>query len=67
MRLHHENLHGGKKAACSVACLEWIWRIMEQRPVTKSYGNRDDRCVKPRLQKRIGESRGCRGKLLDCR
>ena len=30
-----ENLHGGTKAACSVACLEWVWRIMEQRAVTK--------------------------------
>ena len=35
MRLHYENLHGGTKAACSVACLEWVWRIMEQRVVTK--------------------------------
>ena len=35
MRLHHENLHGGTKAACSVACLEWLWRITEQRAVTK--------------------------------
>ena len=31
----HENLHGGTQAACSVACLEWLWRIMEQRTVTK--------------------------------
>lgn len=31
----HENLHGGTKAACSVACLEWLWWIMEQRTVTK--------------------------------
>ena len=35
MHRHHENLHGGTKAACSVACLEWLWRIMEQRAVTK--------------------------------
>ena len=35
MRWHHENLHGGTQAACSVACLEWLWRIMEQRAVTK--------------------------------
>ena len=35
MHLHHENLHGGTQAACSVACLEWLWRIMEQRAVTK--------------------------------
>ncbi len=23
--LRHENLHGGTKAACSVACLERLW------------------------------------------
>ena len=34
-RMRHENLHGGTKAACSVACFEWVWRIMEQRAVTK--------------------------------
>ena len=33
--LRHENLHGGTKAACSVACLEWLWWIVEQRAVTK--------------------------------
>ena len=63
----HENLHGGTQAACSVACLEWLWWIMEQRAVTKSEGNRGDRCVKPGLQKRLGSYRRCRGKLLDCR
>ena len=35
MRMHHENLHGGTQAACSVACLEWLWWIMEQRAATK--------------------------------
>lgn len=33
--LRHENLHGGTKAACSVACLERLWWITEQRTVTK--------------------------------
>ena len=49
-----ENLHGGTKAACSVACLEWVWRIMDPRAATKSYGSRCDCCVKPWLQKRLG-------------
>ena len=52
--LHHENLHGGTKAACSVACLEWVWRITDLRTVTKSYGSRGDCRVKPWLQKRLG-------------
>ena len=34
--LRHENLHGGTQAACSVACLERLWWIAEQRTVTKS-------------------------------
>ena len=33
--MRHENLHGGTKAACSVACLERLWWITEQRTVTK--------------------------------
>lgn len=53
-RKRHENLHGGTKAACSVACLEWVWRITDLRTVTKSYGSRGDCRVKPWLQKRLG-------------
>ena len=53
-RKRHENLHGGTKAACSVACLEWVWRIADPRTATKSYGSRCDCCVKPWLQKRLG-------------
>lgn len=35
-RKRHENLHGGTKATCSVACLEWVRRIMDPRAATKS-------------------------------
>lgn len=34
--MRHENLHGGTQAACSVACLERLRWIMDQRTVTKS-------------------------------
>ena len=56
-RERHENLHGGTKATCSVACLEWARRIMDPRTATKSYGSRCDCYVKPWLQKRLGRDR----------
>ena len=47
------NLHCGELAVCSVACLEWYWRIMDHVSVQKGPLIRNYCRMKPILQKRL--------------
>lgn len=52
-------------AVCRVACLEWLWWIVDR--MERNWPVLFCLCfLKPWLQKRIGDKFGCLGNPLDC-